>query len=91
LLEAGCAYNSVDHTLEHYLQQPPDYDPATYGSKEVWLEGLSTCRFSYWDGSAWQASWGEDKGGVPRMIKVNFQFSDETKEQEFIVHIPISP
>jgi len=90
LLESGCAYNSGNHTLEHYSQQPPDYDPSTYQTKEVWLEGLGECKFSYWDGSSWQTSWDKNRAGLPRMIKINFKFSDETKEQEFIANIPIS-
>lgn len=54
------------------------------------LENLGDCKFSYWDGSTWQSSWSEDKGKLPRMIKINFKFSDEAKDQEFVVNIPVS-
>jgi len=54
------------------------------------LENLGDCKFSYWDGLAWQNSWSEDKGVLPRAIKINFKFSDETKEEEFVVNIPVS-
>lgn len=90
-MESGYAYNPSSHTLEHYYQEPPDYDKGTYQAKEVLLENLSDCRFSYWDGQTWQTDWNENLRQLPRMIKINFKFSDETKEQEFLMHIPVSP
>jgi hypothetical protein len=89
-VEAGYIYNSSNHTLEHYYQQPPDYNSDTYQAKEIFLENLSDCRFSYWDGSSWQTSWDQNRGELPRMIKINFKFADETKEQEFLVNVPVS-
>lgn len=88
MIESGYAYNSSNHALEHYSQQPPDYESSTYQAKEILLEGLSDYRFSYWDGGAWQSSWGKT-GQLPKAVKINFRFADETKEQEFVVNIPV--
>ncbi len=90
-MESGYAYNSSNRTLEHYSQESPDYDKSTYQAKEVLLEGLSDCRFSYWDGQIWQVAWDESSQQLPQMVRINFKFIDETKEQEFLMRIPVSP
>lgn len=77
--------------LEHYLEEPADYDWNTYQAKEACLEGLGGCVFSYSSGQAWLDLWDEKKGLIPRAIKVSFKYKGETKEKEFAVNIPISP
>lgn len=89
MIESGYAYNSANHALTHYSQQPPDYESSTYQTKELLLEGLSDWRFSYWDGQAWEAHWAEN-GQLPRAIKINFRFLDRQTEEEYVVNIPVS-
>ena len=89
-MESSYTYNSSSQALTHYEQQPPDYESSTYQTQELLLEGLSDWRFSYWDGAAWQSAW-EETGQLPKTVKINFKFADETAEQEFIVNIPVSP
>ena len=89
-MESSYAWNSSSQALEHYYQQPPDYESSTYQTKEILLEGLSDCRFSYWDGQTWKTDW-EKAEELPQMIKINFKFADETEEQEFVVNIPVGP
>ena len=89
-MESSYVWNSSGHALEHYYQQPPDYDRNTYQAKELLLEGLSDCRFSYWDGQAWKTDWDKAEE-LPQMLKINFKFTDETKEQEFVANIPVGP
>jgi len=91
LVESGYAYNSGNLTLEHYYQEPADYDWSTYQSKDVCLDGLSVCKFSYSDGEVWQSFWDENSAKLPKAIKMNFKFKDEDKEREFVVNIPIGP
>ncbi len=88
LAESKYAYNSSKFTLEHYAQEPADYDADTYGTHETVLEGLGNCKFSYYDGAAWIDSW--DKTGLPRAIKITLKFNDETKERELSVNVPVS-
>jgi len=88
LIESGYAYNPSTHSLEHYSEQPPDYESSTYQVKEVLLEDLSEWKFSYWDGQNWQKSWSETNQ-IPQMVKINFKFTNETKEEEFIANIPV--
>jgi hypothetical protein len=57
----------------------------------VCLQGIGDCKFSYSDGKAWQASWGQERGEFPTAIKVKYRFGDESQEREFVVNIPISP
>ncbi|MDD4940067.1 MAG: type II secretion system protein GspJ [Candidatus Omnitrophica bacterium] len=90
LIESGYVFNPSEHTLEHFYQQPPDYKSSTYQSREVLLEGLSYWTFTYWDGQAWQNTWPQPQE-LPRMVKVNFKFEDDNKDQEFAVNIPIGP
>jgi len=90
LIESSYVYNSENHTLEHYYQQPPDYERTTYQTKEVLLEDLSDWKFSYWDGLLWQNSW-DRADQLPRQVKVNFKFAIDNKEQEFVVNIPVGP
>ena len=90
MTEAGYVWNSSNHTLEHYYEQPPDYEPSTYQTKEVLLEGLSDWRFSYWDGQTWQSSWSKIDQ-LPKTVKIDFRFGEDKKEQEFLVNIPIGP
>ena len=90
MIESGYVYNSSNRALEHYYQQPPDYESSTYQTKEFLLEGLSDWRFSYWDGGAWQSAW-EETGQLPKTVKINFRFKDEQKEGEFVINIPVSP
>ncbi len=91
MVESGYVYNSATMSLEHYYQEPADYDWSTSGSKEICLEGLSDCKFSYSDGQSWETTWGESKGDTPRAIKINFKFQGEDKDREFVVNVPISP
>lgn len=77
--------------MEHSYEEPADYDLSTYQTKEVCLEDLSDCKFSYSDGGTWQESWDETKEEFPRMIKITFKFQGENQEREFLVNIPISP
>jgi hypothetical protein len=58
--------------------------------KKACLEGIDVCRFSYFDGSAWLDRW-EEEGDLPRAVKINFRYRDESREREFVVNIPISP
>jgi len=90
LIESGYVYNSSSRALEHYTEQPPDYESSTYQTKEVLLEDLSEWKFSYWDGQDWQSSWTKTNQ-LPQMVKVNFKFTTDNKEQEFIENIPIGP
>lgn len=90
MIESGYTYNSSTHSLEHYFEQPPDFESSTYQTKEVLLEGLSEWKFSYWDGQTWQASW-EKADQLPQTVKVNFKFANDNKEQEFVVKIPVGP
>ena len=88
MIESGYVYNSSNRALEHYYQQPPDYESSTYQTKEFLLEGLSDWKFSYWDGGAWQNVWDKTEQ-LPKAVKMNFRFADETKEEEFVVNIPV--
>jgi len=90
LIESGYVWNSSNHTLEHYYQQPPDYESSTYQTKEILLEDLSECKFSYWDGQTWKTSW-DKVNQLPQQVKMNFRFGDDKKEQEFAVNIPVGP
>lgn len=90
LIESGYVYNPLNRNLEHYLEQPPDYESSTYQVKEVLLEDLSDWKFTYWDGIAWQGSW-DKTDQLPQMVKVNFKFGSDNKEQEFVVKIPVGP
>lgn len=90
MIESGYAYNSANHALTHYSQQPPDYESSTYQTKELLLEGLSDWRFSYRDGGAWQSAW-DKTDQLPKTVKINFRFADETKEEEFVVNIQVGP
>lgn len=89
-MESGYVYNASNHTLEHYYQQPPDYESSTYQTKEILLEDLSDWRFSYWDGGVWQSAW-DKTDQLPKTVKINFRFGDDKKEQEFVVNIPVGP
>jgi type II secretion system protein J len=89
-VESSYVWNSSNHVLEHYYQQPPDYESSTYQTQEILLEGLSDWRFSYWDGRAWQSAW-DKTGQLPKSVKINFRFKDEQKEGEFVINIPVSP
>ncbi len=91
LVESRYVYNSSNFTLEHYLEEPADYDINTYQAKEICLEGLRNCKFSYSDGQNWYESWQEDKEGLPSAIKIVYQFQGEDHAEVFIVNIPVSP
>jgi type II secretory pathway component PulJ len=91
LVESGYVYNPASSALEHYYQEPADYDLDSYQTKEACLVNLSDCKFSYSDGQVWQENWEETKGALPRMIKITFKFQDENQEREFLVNIPVSP
>ena len=90
-MESQYVYNPTALALEHYYEEPTDYDPGTYQTKDVCLAGISDCKFSYSDGLTWETSWGEDKGHLPLAIKVSFRFKDEDRQRESVVKIPISP
>lgn len=90
LIESGYVWNPSSQTLEHFYEQPPDYESSTYQVKEVLLEGLSEWKFSYWDGQIWQGSW-DEADQLPETVKVNFKFTHDNKEQEFVVKIPVGP
>ena len=87
-MESSYVWNSSNHTLTHSHQQPPDYESSTYQTQELLLEGLSDWKFSYWDGGAWQNVWDKTEQ-LPKAVKMNFRFADETKEEEFVVNIPV--
>jgi hypothetical protein len=91
LVESKYVYNATNFTLEHYFQEPADYDEGTYSVQEKCLEGLSECRFSYSDGSTWKSDWDENLKDVPRMIRLVFKFKDEEKVRELVVNVPVSP
>jgi prepilin-type N-terminal cleavage/methylation domain-containing protein len=90
LAESGYLYNSLNHTLERYFQQPPDWRQDTYQTKEIILSDLEDCKFAYSDGQNWLINW-EDTKKLPQMIKINFRFKNETKECTLNINIPISP
>jgi hypothetical protein len=77
--------------LERYYQDSADSGSGTQGHKQVCLKELSECSFSYSDGQVWKVSWDEASAYLPRMLKINFKFKKDTKAQEFLVNIPISP
>ena len=89
-MESSYVWNSSSQALEHYYQQPPDYESSTYQTKEILLEGLSDWKFSYWGGGVWQSAW-DKTNQLPKAVKINFRFADETKEQEFVANIPVGP
>ena len=91
MVESRYVYNPVALALERYGEEPTDYQPSTYQTKDDCLGDISVCKFSYSDGTAWEDSWGQEKGSFPLAIKVSFRFRDEDKEREFVVNIPISP
>jgi hypothetical protein len=68
-----------------------DYDQETFQTSDTCLDKISDCQFSYSDGLAWKDTWSKDKGTHPTMVKITFRFSDETKERDFVVNIPLSP
>lgn len=83
--------NLSEGTLEYYYEEPADYDDTTYQTKQIKLDGLADCRFSYSDGKTWNANWSIEEQGLPQMVKLNFRFRDEEAEGEFVVNIPVSP
>jgi hypothetical protein len=90
LVESGYSYNSSTYTLEHFYQEPPDYDEKTYERKESCLEEVAECRFSYSDGSSWKTQWPKDSPEPPRAVRINFKFRGDDKERELVVNIPVS-
>jgi prepilin-type N-terminal cleavage/methylation domain-containing protein len=90
LVESGYVCNGEARTLEHYVQEPADYDWNTRPQKEIALSNISSCGFSYSDGENWQPTWEETRPQFPQAVKINFKFNDETSEREFIVTIPVS-
>jgi prepilin-type N-terminal cleavage/methylation domain-containing protein len=90
LVESGYVCNSAANTLEHYVQEPADYDWNTRPQKEISLNNISSCSFSYSDGENWRQQWEETRPQFPRAVKINFKFNDETNEREFIVTIPVN-
>jgi hypothetical protein len=84
-------YNPENSSLERYYQEPSDYNKGTYQTKNICLEGISACRFNYYDGTSWQDRWEESKNEIPKAIRVTFKFPDEEREREFVAYIPISP
>lgn len=76
--------------MEHYYQEPPDYDEATHDTMRSCMENLGECVFSYSDGAAWKDSWSKTLSEPPMMIKVDFKFKDEDKRRQFVVNIPVS-
>lgn len=90
LMESSYAFNPSKGTLEHSSQESPDYDWSTYQNREICLDGLSECSFSYSDGVTWFSSWEENKEELPRAIKIIFKFTGDTQEREFVVRVPVS-
>ena len=90
LVESGYVCNSAANALEHYVQEPPDYDWNTRPQKEISLNDIGPCSFSYSDGENWKQAWEESQPQFPRAVKINFKFNDETNGREFIVTIPVS-
>lgn len=91
MVESGYVCNLADFALEHYYEEPADFDNSADSPKQICISELSECKFSYSDGQTWKTTWEEKTGQVPRMIKIDFKFKNETKEREFVVNIPISP
>lgn len=81
LVEVSYVFNPIDSTLERYAD----------GRKQICLGALSECNFSYSDGKDWKASWEQNSGQLPRLLKIDFKFKNETKERDFVVNIPVSP
>lgn len=90
LVESRYKYNSESGILEHYFQSPTDYIDTTYQEMDPCISGLGECKFSYSNGTSWSTYWDQGMGQLPRMIKINFKFSGDTKERELIVNIPVS-
>ncbi|MBU4346413.1 MAG: prepilin-type N-terminal cleavage/methylation domain-containing protein [Candidatus Omnitrophica bacterium] len=91
LAESRYVCNLLDQTLERYSEEPTDYDAASYQKKEVCLQDLVECAFSYSDGLTWKPSWGQEEGELPRMVKITFKPKDTPQAKEFIVNVPVSP
>ncbi|MFH1414449.1 MAG: type II secretion system protein GspJ [Candidatus Omnitrophota bacterium] len=82
--------NLEDKVLEHYYEEPTDYNQDTNQKQEVCLDNLVDCRFSYSDGSTWEADWSGKHSELPRTIKLIFKHSDDPEPKEVLVNIPVS-
>jgi prepilin-type N-terminal cleavage/methylation domain-containing protein len=76
--------------LEHYWQEPADYDWNAYQGKEIGLSNLTACGFSYSDGSAWHDTWEDTNPQFPSAVKIRFMFSGDDKQRELIINIPVN-
>lgn len=90
LVESRYVFEASTGSLEHYYQEPANYDWQTNENKQVCLDGLSDCKFSYSDGQAWFDSWDQNNDELPGLIKVSFKFKGEDSEREFIAQVPVS-
>ena len=90
LVKSRFTCNASAGTLEHFWQEPADYDWSSYQGKEVGLGGLSACGFSYSDGKQWLQAWEDTNPEFPAAVKVVFAFSGESAQHELIVNIPVS-
>lgn len=91
LAESRYKCDLANQTLEHYYQESTDYDENTYQKKEVCLEDLVDCSFSYSDGSGWKSNWSQTEERLPQLIKITFRYKADTQPKEFIINIPVSP
>ena len=90
LVESRFACDSAAGTLEHYWQEPADYNWETSAGRETGLKNLTACSFSYSDGNAWRDAWDETNPEFPQAVKVSFKFNGDDRQRELVVNIPIS-
>jgi prepilin-type N-terminal cleavage/methylation domain-containing protein len=90
LVKSRFTCNAAAGTLEHYWQEPADYDWSNYQGKEIGLNNLAACGFSYSDGSQWHPTWDDTNPAFPSAVKVVFKFNGENNQHELIVNIPVS-
>jgi type II secretory pathway pseudopilin PulG len=91
LAEVRYAYNGQTKTIDRFIEQPADFDFATWGTQDVpSLEGVAECMFWYGNASNWQHEWRQESSGIPAMVKVEYRMRDDQEKQEFTVHIPVS-
>ncbi len=90
LVEARYVCNPAAGTLEHYTQDPADFNGITTANQENFLEGLEACGFSYSDGTAWHPAWAAGCADLPKMIRAEFKFKGDSQSREFVAQVPVS-
>ena len=75
------------------VQTPADGDAKQGGNETLFMEGISTIQFEFWDGQQWLTTWDSvavQTRRLPAAVRVTYRGANETTDRVIVIRLPLS-